>query len=163
MENRCIPDQSEDIHSSEMEALAVLKIVSLARSAFADKDMILVSCAEDLGVLEIRAALPGVPAVGAGEAAVGMAVARGAHVGVPGIIDETSRAYRRVSWWPTYAPKACTARLTCKPRRTAKVACVRGLQVKEMGADVIALGCTGLATIDIAPEFEAAKKRTRVR
>lgn len=124
MENRCIPDQSEDIHSSEMKALAVLKIVSLARSAFADKDMILVSCAEDLGVLEIRAALPGVPAVGAGEAAVGMAVARGAHVGVPGIIDETSRAYRRVSLVANIRPEGvhCTLDLQTPQDRQS---CVR--------------------------------------
>lgn len=159
VESRCIPDQPEGIHSAEMEALAVPKIVSLARSAFADKDMILVSCAEDPGVPEIRAALPGVPVVGAGEAAVGVAIVHGSHIGVLGIIDEAPKAYKRVLGEKLVAnirPEGvhCTLDLQTPQGRQS---CVRAaLQLKEMGADVIALGCTGLATIGIAPELEAA-------
>ena len=67
VESRCIPDQYEGIHSKELGEIAVPKIVKLAKEAFADKDMILVSCADDPGVKEIRAALPGMRVTGGGE------------------------------------------------------------------------------------------------
>ena len=53
VESRCIPDQWEGIHSHELERIAVPKIVALAKE-FRDKDMIIVSCADDPGVAEIR-------------------------------------------------------------------------------------------------------------
>lgn len=52
VESRCIPDQWEGIHSHELELIAVPKIVELAKT-FQDKDMIIVSCADDPGVAEI--------------------------------------------------------------------------------------------------------------
>ena len=58
VETKCIPDQYEGIHSPELGALAVPKIVETAKS-FRDVDMIIVSCADDPGVEEIREALPG--------------------------------------------------------------------------------------------------------
>ena len=53
VETKCIPDQYEGIHSPELCMLAVPKIVETAKS-FRDVDMIIVSCADDPGVEEIR-------------------------------------------------------------------------------------------------------------
>ena len=66
VESVCIPNQPEGIHSPEQTDEAIPKIVQVARECFANKDMILVSCAEDPGVEEIRAAMPGMPVTGGG-------------------------------------------------------------------------------------------------
>ena len=72
VETKCIPDQYEGIHSPELGALAVPKIVETAKS-FRDVDMIIVSCADDPGVEEIREALPGIPVTGGGETTLALA------------------------------------------------------------------------------------------
>ena len=64
--SKCIPDQWEGIHSHELERIAVPKIVETAKT-FEDVDMIIVSCADDPGVPEVREALPGIPVTGGGE------------------------------------------------------------------------------------------------
>ena len=51
--SKCIPDQPEGIHSHELERIAVPKVVETAKS-FEDVDMIIVSCADDPGVPEVR-------------------------------------------------------------------------------------------------------------
>ena len=76
VESRCIPNQYEGIHSHELERLAVPKIVALAKE-FRDKDMILVSCADDPGVAEVREALPGMLVTDGGETTVALATRYG--------------------------------------------------------------------------------------
>ena len=180
IESRCIPSQPEGIHSHEMELEAVPKIVALAREAFSDKDAILVSCAEDPGAPEIRAALPNVPVVGAGEAACAMALKYGSHVGVLGITDVAPKAYLRMLSEPLFdgdgTPLSDDSRqvtgygclvANVRPHGVhttldlqtpeGRAACVEGAQLlKRLGSEVIALGCTGMATIGIARELEEA-------
>lgn len=223
VESRCIPGQPEGIHSHEMELAAVPKIVDLAREAFASKDAILVSCAEDPGAPEIRAALPHVPVIGAGEAACAMALKYGKRVGVLGITDVAPKAYLRMlgeplfdgeenpalrkgavdsegaldpgdnlprtedahrasggpiriessvaepdSAAPTYeSPMAGCLVANVRPRGVhstldlqtpeGRTACIEGARLlRRLGSEVIALGCTGMATIGIARELEDA-------
>ena len=179
VESRCIPGQPEGIHSHEMELAAVPKIVDLAREAFASKDAILVSCAEDPGAPEIRAALPRTPVIGAGEAACAMALRYGRRVGVLGITDVAPKAYIRMLGEPLFdengariadedttqtAGNGClianirphgvhsTLDLQTSEGRTA---CIEGARLlRRLGSEVIALGCTGMATIGIARELE---------
>ncbi len=180
IESRCIPDQPEGIHSHEMELEAVPKIVALAREAFADKDVILVSCAEDPGAPEIRAALPHVPVVGAGEAACAMALKYGSRVGVLGITDVAPKAYLRMlgallfdgegaplsDGEQQHTGHGCLV-ANVRPHGVhttldlqtpeGRAACIEGAQLlKRLGSEVIALGCTGMATIGIARELEEA-------
>ena len=108
---KCIPDQYEGIHSPELGEIALPKIVETARS-FTDVDMIIVSCADDPGVAEIRKVLPDIPVTGGGETTVALALKYGSRIGV------------------------------------------LGMKLKEQGAEVIALACTGLATIGIAKDLE---------
>ena len=58
VETKCIPDQYEGIHSPELGALAVPKIVETAKS-FRDVDMIIVSCADDPEAVRQRLLLHG--------------------------------------------------------------------------------------------------------
>ena len=95
VESRCIPDQYEGIHSHELERLAVPKIVALAKE-FRDKDMILVSCADDPGVAEVREALPGMLVTGGGETTVALATRYGEKIGLLGIVEYAPKAYVRM-------------------------------------------------------------------
>jgi len=158
VESRCIPDQYEGIHSHELEALAVPKIVELAKS-FRDKDMILVSCADDPGVEEIRKALPGMPVTGGGETTVALATKYGEKIAVLGIVDYAPKAYLRMIPDKLVAvgrPEGINSTLDLMTSE-GRASCIRKAQeLKELGAEVIALGCTGLTTIGIAKEIEEA-------
>ncbi len=158
VESRCIPDQYEGIHSHELEVLAVPKIVELAKS-FRDKDMILVSCADDPGVKEIREALPGMPVTGGGETTAALATKYGEKIAVLGIVDYAPKAYLRMIPDKLVAvgrPEGINSTLDLMTSE-GKASCIRKAQeLKELGAEVIALGCTGLTTIGIAKEIEEA-------
>jgi Asp/Glu/hydantoin racemase len=157
VESVCIPNQPEGIHSPEQTDEAIPKIVQVARERFANKDMILVSCAEDPGVEEIRAAMPGMPVTGGGECAVAAALRYGERVGVLGIVDYAPKAYRRLlgdRLVGNFRPEGvnCTLDLQTPEGHDS---CVRTAQaMAEAGCEVIALGCTGLGTIGIAAELE---------
>ena len=156
VESRCIPEQYEGIHSHELERLAVPKIVELAKS-FQDKDMILVSCADDPGVAEIREAIPGMPVTGGGETTVALATKYGEKIAILGIVDYAPKAYNRMIPEKLIAigkPDGVDSTLDLMTPE-GKASCIKkALELKEMGAEVIALGCTGLATIGIARELE---------
>ncbi len=158
VESRCIPDQWEGIHSHELEAIAVPKIVELAKS-FRDKDMILVSCADDPGVAEIRKALPGMPVTGGGETTAALASKYGEKIGILGITDYAPKAYVRMLKDKLVAvekPEGVNSTLDLMTDEGKKncVACAQ--KIKDMGAEVIALGCTGLTTIGVAKMLEEA-------
>lgn len=154
--SRCIPDQWEGIHSHELEQIAIPKIVETART-FEDVDMILVSCADDPGVVEVREALPGMPVTGGGETAAALASRYPGKVGVLGIVDYAPKAYvrmlkDRIILGRPEGVESTLDLMTPKGRES----CFRcGEELKQAGAGVIALGCTGLATIGIAAELEA--------
>lgn len=180
VESLCIPDQPEGIHSAELESQAIPKIVELARNEFSHKDMILVSCAEDPAAPEIRAALPGMPVVGAGEAAMALALKHSTRIGVVGITDTAPKAYLRTLGEPEYdehgeprdtgeADRETPVRLVANLRPDGvhstldlltdegRAACLQSARrLRDMGAGAIALGCTGMATIGIAREMEQA-------
>lgn len=156
VESRCIPDQWEGIHSHELEAIAVPKIVALAQE-FSDKDMIIVSCADDPGVAEIRKVLPSMPVTGGGETTAALASKYGNKIGVLGIVDYAPKAYIRMLEDKLVAVERpegvnSTLDLMTPEGKASCIAC--GRKIKEMGAEVIALGCTGLTTIGVAQLIE---------
>ena len=155
VETKCIPDQYEGIHSPELFETAVPKIVETARS-FKDVDMILVSCADDPGVAEIREALPGIPVTGGGETTVALALKYGSKIGVLGITDYAPQAYLRMV--PDQIilgrPEGVHSTLDLMTPEGKASVLRMGMQLKEQGAEVLALACTGLATIGIAKDLE---------
>lgn len=158
VESRCIPDQYEGIHSHELEAQAVPKIVELAKQ-FRDKDMILISCADDPGVAEVRKALPGMPVTGGGETTVALATKYGEKIAVLGIVDYAPKAYLRMIPDKLIAvgkPDGVDSTLDLMTPEGRKSCIRKAKELKELGAEVIALGCTGLNTIGIAEEIEEA-------
>ena len=140
--SKCIPDQPEGIHSHELEQIAVPKIVETAKS-FEDVDMIIVSCADDPGVEEVRRALPG--------------MRYGQKIAVLGIVDYAPKAYLRMIPERIVAlgkPEGVDSTLDLMTPE-GRASCLKtARELKEKGADVIALGCTGLTTIGIAGEIE---------
>ena len=155
VETKCIPDQYEGIHSPELGELAIPKIVKTAQS-FTDVDMIIVSCADDPGVAEIRKVLPDIPVTGGGETTVALALKYGSKIGVLGITDYAPQAYMRMipEQMILGRPEGVHSTLDLMTPEGKASVLKLGMQLKEQGAEVIALACTGLATIGIAKDLE---------
>lgn len=154
--SKCIPDQWEGIHSHELEKIAVPKIVATAKS-FTDVDMIIVSCADDPGVQEIRQAIPGLPVTGGGETTAALATKYGEKIAILGIVDYAPKAYLRMILDKIIAvgkPDGVDSTLDLMTPQGRASCLKKARELKEMGAEVIALGCTGLTTIGIAGEIE---------
>jgi len=131
--------------------------VELAKTFFRDKDMILISCADDPGVAEVRQTLPGMVVTGGGETTVAIATRYGDKIGLLGIMDYAPKAYRRMipdKLVANLRPEGVYSTLDLMTSAGRESCLKSAVQLKEMGAEVIALGCTGLATIGIAAEIE---------
>ncbi|WMJ84679.1 aspartate/glutamate racemase family protein [Oscillospiraceae bacterium LTW-04] len=154
--SKCIPDQWEGIHSHELEKIAVPKIVEVAKS-FKDVDMIIVSCADDPGVVEVRKALPGIPVTGGGETTAALAMKYGQKIAILGIVDYAPKAYLRMIPDKIIAvgkPDGVDSTLDLMTPKGRESCLKKAKELKDMGAEVIALACTGLTTIGIAGEIE---------
>lgn len=157
VESKCIPDQWEGIHSPELCRQAIPKIVKLAKEYFANKDMIIVSCADDPGVEAIRSELPNIPVTGGGETTCAVAYRYSEHVGVLGITDYPPAAYTRMlgdHLVINKRPDGVHSTLDLMTPEGHDSCLKAAYEIKEAGAGVIALGCTGLTTIGIATEIE---------
>ena len=154
--SKCIPDQPEGIHSHELERIAVPKVVETAKS-FEDVDMIIVSCADDPGVAEIREAIPGIPVTGGGETTAALATKYGQKIAILGIVDYAPKAYLRMipdKLIAVVKPDGVDSTLDLMTPEGRANCLNKARELQEMGAEVIALGCTGLTTIGIAKEIE---------
>jgi Asp/Glu/hydantoin racemase len=156
--SRCIEDQPRGIYDDETEALAVPKIVRLG-AQFAEEGRVaglIISCAADPAVKELRETVK-IPVIGAGSAAAALALTFGDRVGTLGITEDTPAAMQAVLGSRLVAeakPQGVvnTLDLMNDEGRNSALAAVSGL--REQGAEVIALACTGYATIGIAEELE---------
>ncbi len=154
--SKCIPDQPEGIHSHELEQIAIPKIVETAKS-FEKVDMIIVSCADDPGVAEIQKAIPGIPVTGGGEATAALAAKYGGKIAILGIVDYAPKAYLRMipdKIITVGKPEGVDSTLDLMTAEGRESCLRKAREIKEMGAEVIALGCTGLTTIGIAGDIE---------
>ena len=153
--SRCIPDQWEGIHDDATMAAGVPKVVAMARQMYEEGfDAIIVSCAGDPGVAQARAEVP-IPVIGGGESTATLARFYGGKVGTLGITADIPEAYPRILG-DALIPEAgigegvrSTLDLLTPAGREATMAAARHQQ--ELGAQVLALSCTGMATIGIAP------------
>jgi len=82
--SRCIPDQPSGVYDAESLRRAVPKVVELALDMAGDADALIVSCAADPGLAEVRG-LVNIPVIGAGSAAAAAALTFGGRVGVLGL------------------------------------------------------------------------------
>ena len=157
VESRCIPDQWEGIHDESTLQAGTPKVVALAKQMWEDGfDAIVVSCAEDPGVEEARRILP-IPVIGAGESTAALAMFYGNKPAALGITAALPKVFERF-----FGDKlvdsvrgngvTCTLDLATSAGYAATADAAKAL--KDRGADVIALSCTGMSTIGIAPALE---------
>jgi Asp/Glu/hydantoin racemase len=156
--SRCIEDQPKGIYDDATEALAVPKIVRLG-VRFAREGRIgglIISCAADPAVEELRSELR-IPVIGAGRAAAALALTYGDRVGTLGITEETPAAMKKVLGSHLMAeakPEGVVNTLDLMTTEGKQQALEAVERLKDRGAQVVALACTGYATIGLAGELE---------
>lgn len=153
--SRCIQDQPEGIHDDETELMAVPKIIKLAKE-WEGIDALVVSCAGDPGVEELKRELD-IPVIGAGEATAFLAAKYGKKIGVLGITEEVPRAYAKILGSDivgTCRTEGINSTLDLMAVEGRQKVINKALELKDLGAKVIALACTGMSTIKIAGELE---------
>jgi Asp/Glu/hydantoin racemase len=157
--SRCIPDQPKGIYDDPTEAQALPKIVELGVRMEREDGIaaLIISCAADPGVEELRGKLR-IPVIGAGSSAAALALAYSGQVATLGITEGTPERMRRALGLALVGearPEGVRTTLDLmndEGRRNALAAC-RDL-VSRSGAGVVALACTGFATIGLAAELE---------
>jgi Asp/Glu/hydantoin racemase len=147
----CIEDQHSGVYDEESEAKAIPKVARIGKQ-IRDADAIVVSCAADPGVSQLKKELR-VPVVGAGEAVARVSKTLGTSVGVititgnvPAVIradlGPQLRAWRKVA--------EVTTALDLESEKSGEGVLAAAGELVGQGCDVIALACTGFCTIGIA-------------
>ncbi len=149
---RCIPDQYNGIHDDETHNAALPKIRKLAEEWENDLDGLIISCAGDPGVEELRGLLS-IPVIGGGIAASSLSLTMGRRVGVIGIENHCPSSYIRIlgdHFGGYILPDGIrnTNDLRTETGKKSVVKAAADLKVK--GCDVIAFACTGLTTAGAA-------------
>ena len=147
------------MHDEETERQSIPKVVALAEEMYREGfDAVIVSCAGDPGVEEARKLLP-IPVVGAGESVATLSLFFGEKPAVLGILDAAPKAYRRLfgdKMVSCERGQGIQSTLDLMTEEGFAKTVEKGREQKAAGADVIALSCTGMSTIGIAPSLEEA-------
>lgn len=155
----CIPDQPEGVHDAATEKIAIPKVLALARKMENDgMEAVIVSCAGDPGVEQASAVLK-IPVIGAGRAVASVARAFDLPVGVIGLMKTVPPAIRRILGDLLVAeivPTGMVSTLDLMTLRGMSATIEAGYALKARGARVLALACTGLATIGAAEKLREA-------
>ncbi len=149
---RCIPDQYEGIHDDETHEAALPKIRQMACEWEGDLDGLIISCAGDPGVTELREVLS-IPVIGGGIAASSLSLTMGKKVGVIGIEKTVPPNYPRIlgEHFGGYILPAGIVNTNDLGTGAGKAAVVQAAEdLKDRGCDVIAFACTGLTTAKAA-------------
>jgi Asp/Glu/hydantoin racemase len=157
--NRCIPDQPTGIHDDRTEAVAIPKIVALARELEDEgADALLISCAADPALAETRRAVR-IPVLGAGSAGASTALALGERVGVLSITDHVPSAMAKVLGDRVVAlerPDGVTNTTHLMEPGGVERSLDAAERLVDAGADTIVFACTGYVTIGMAPRIQRA-------
>ena len=157
VDSRCLPDQPEGIYNDETMAIAIPKIVAMAKEMYAEGyEALIISCAGDPGVEEARRAVP-IPVVGGGASTAALSLFYGSRPAALGITPDMPEGYARV-----FQDRAVGSGRGAGVESVLDLMAPAGYQatldaaqeMKAQGADVIALSCTGMSTLKIAPAME---------
>ena len=156
--SRCIKDQPEGIYNEETKKAAVPKVVDLGSQIEEEEKVkaIIVSCADDPGVKELRKLLK-IPVIGAGSSVAAISLSYGDRVGTLGITEKTPQAMREILSGHLIAetkPAGIKTTLNLMTDEGKRNTLESIKYLKEKGAEVIALACTGYSTIGIAQDLE---------
>ncbi len=151
--NRCIPDQPKGIYDDESERIAVPKIIQIARGLAGEGvDAIVVSCAADPAVSELRSELK-IPVIGAGSSVAAVALSLADRVGVLNL-TETAPGPVRAILGDHFAGEDAPEGVRNSPELLTdwgqRAALEAARRLSELGAGALVLACTGYATIGMA-------------
>ncbi|MCG8513441.1 MAG: aspartate/glutamate racemase family protein [Halanaerobiales bacterium] len=152
----CIPDQYDGIYDQVTYQKALPKIIALAERIAGEQDGLIISCAGDPAVRELKSRLA-IPVSGAGMPTAVFSLNYGEQIGVLGIEESPPAIYRSVLGKKMLAYQKPTAvantndLLTEAGRDSLLVA---ASELKASGSEALALACTGMSTIGIAPFLE---------
>ncbi len=156
--SRCIEGHPQGLWNQDEIRKAIPKIVRLGQEMERHDGVaaLLVSCAADPGVLELRDAVS-VPVIGAGSASAAVALSLGRPVGALGITDWVLPAVsamlgsRLVGW---EVPEGVKTTLDLMSPQGQERFVAAGERLKRRDAGVILLACTGFSTVGVAPLLE---------
>ena len=155
--SKCIENQPKGIYDEKTEEEAKPKILRLVKELEdTGVNAIIISCAADPAVDEARK-LVSIPVIGAGSAASALSLAYGRKVGVLNLTEGTPRVIKETLGNKLVAedhPNGVTNTLDLMTDWGKQEVIKAAKRLKEKGVDVIALGCTGMSTIMIAPILE---------
>lgn len=157
--SRCIPNHPEGVHDAQTEASSKPLVVQLAQEFETQNcSAIVISCAGDPG-LDMARDKVSLPVIGAGEATALVARAFGQKVGVIGIGDDIPTKMKRVlgNLLVRYAtPKGVRTTNDLLTAKSQTAILETGLELKNAGAKIIVLACTGLSTARSAAPLRRA-------
>lgn len=156
VESLAIKDQPKGIYDDNTEEIAKPKIIDLSKNNFSNKDVIIVSCAGDPALEELRNVMS-IPIIGAGESAALLSKIYGNKVGIVGITRELPKSYVKyigndVIGEP-FIPNINNTTDLMKSDGLDKVL-AHCENLKNKGAEVLVFACTGLSTTRFAPIIE---------
>ncbi|MBA7571304.1 hypothetical protein ES708_13063 [subsurface metagenome] len=156
--SKCIKDQPKGIYDEETKKIAIPKIVELGSQIEEEEKVkaIIVSCADDPGVKELRKLLK-IPVIGAGSSVAALSLSYGDKVGTFGITEQAPPIMREILGKHLVAetkPEGIKTTLDLMTDEGKRKALESIKYLKEKGAKVIALACTGYSTIGIANDLE---------
>ena len=158
--SRCIKNQPKGIYDEETKKIAVPKIVELGSQIEEEEKVkaIIVSCADDPGVKELRKFLK-IPVIGAGSSVAAVALSYSTKVGTLGITEQTPKIMQEILGKHLVAetkPEGVKTTLDLMTDKGRENAFKSVEYLKEKEAEAIALVCTGYSTIGIANDLEKA-------
>lgn len=158
--SRSIKNQPKGIYDEETKKIAVPKIVELGSQIEEEEKVkaIIVSCADDPGVKELRKFLK-IPVIGAGSSVAAVALSYSTKVGTLGITEQTPKIMQEILGKHLVAetkPEGIKTTLDLMTDKGKENAFKSVEYLKEKGAEAIALVCTGYSTIGIANDLEKA-------
>lgn len=156
--SRCIKNQPKGIYDEETKKIAIPKIVELGSQIEEEGKVkaIIVSCAADPGVKELRKLLK-IPVIGAGSSVSALSLSYGDKVGTFGITEQAPPIMREILGKHLVAetkPEGIKTTLDLMTDEGKRNAFESIKYLKEKGAEVIALACTGYSTVGIAQDLE---------
>jgi Asp/Glu/hydantoin racemase len=157
----CIPDQPNGIHNDETETMAIPKIIELGKEMAKKVQALIISCAADPAVEDLRKGLS-IPVIGAGSAAAGVGMALGSRIGVLNLNEETPRVISSLlgkMLVGATSPEGVSTTLDLMTPAGKTAAVKAANRLGQIGADAIVMACTGYATISLAPVL---RKESRI-
>ncbi|KPV63479.1 MAG: Glutamate racemase [Candidatus Bathyarchaeota archaeon BA1] len=152
--SQCIKGHPKGLYNFESERKAIPKIISLGKTLENEgAQAIIVSCANDPGVNELREATK-VPIIGAGSACASLASMYGRRIGVLGITDIPPHPMVKVLGEKLVAyEKPYNVKTTLDLAENVNAIFESAKKLVNQSIDVLALGCTGYSTLRIADKL----------